>query len=221
MKKVSRSSADIGVSDIVVSDFLDPAQLGAAFEGVLKVFQIGPPAHPRELAIGQAMINLARTHGVQQFVYFSVLQPMISSLRHHWNKLLTQEYLIDSGVPYTVLHPTMFMQSPLRAVQSGVMAAPYSTDQLMSTVDLDDVAEVEVKVLTEDTHLRAAHDLVGDQPLSLRQMATIVSAVAGKAIEVQQAPLDTVTSRLPRARRSRRTGRIRWNACFSTIPGMG
>jgi uncharacterized protein YbjT (DUF2867 family) len=144
------------------------------------------------------MIDLSEERGVSQFVYFSVLQPMISSLRHHWNKLLTQEYLIDSGVPYTVLHPTMFMQNPQRAVQSGVMAAPYSPDQPMSVVDLNDVAEVAVKVLSEDGHLRAAYDLVDGEPLSLRQMAGIVGAVAGKAIEVQQAPLEAVMSSMPR-----------------------
>ncbi len=193
-----RQLTALGISDIVVGDLLDPTQLSAAFESVTQVFHIGPPEHPRELGIGQAMIDLSKQHGVSQFVYFSVLQPMISSLRHHWNKLLTQEYLIDSGVPYTVLHPTMFMQNPQRAAQSGVMAAPYSPDQPMSVVDLDDVAEVAVKVLSEDGHLRAAYDLVGGEPLSLRQMAAIVSGVIGKTIEVQQAPLEAVMARMPR-----------------------
>ncbi|THF69585.1 NAD-dependent epimerase/dehydratase family protein [Deinococcus sp. Arct2-2] len=188
-----------GVHDIVVGDLLDPASLRAAFRDVNQVFHIGPPEHPRELAIGQAMVDLAQEHEVSQFVYFSVLQPFISSLRHHWNKLLTQEYLVDSGVPYTVLHPTMFMQSPQRAIQSGVMAAPYSPDQPMSVVDLDDVAEVAVKVLSEQNHLRAAYDLIGDEPLTLRQRAEIVSRVAGRSIEVQQIPLETVTAQLPRS----------------------
>jgi uncharacterized protein YbjT (DUF2867 family) len=80
---------------------------------------------------------------VRQFVYFSVLQPLISSLRHHWNKRLPQEYLIASGVSYTVLHRTIFMQIPVRAVQSGTMAAPYSPDQPMSVVDMGDVADTE------------------------------------------------------------------------------
>jgi uncharacterized protein YbjT (DUF2867 family) len=191
--------SQFGVSDIVVGNLLDPTQLAAAYEGVTQVFHIGPPENPSELAIGQAMIDLAKEHRVRQFVYFSVLQPMISSLRHHWNKLLTQEYLIDSSVPYTTLHPTMFMQNPARAVQSGTMAAPYSPDQPMSVVDLGDVAEVALKVLTEDTHLRAAYDLVGDQPLSLRQMAAIAGTVAGKSLDVQQIPFDKISGQLPRS----------------------
>jgi uncharacterized protein YbjT (DUF2867 family) len=193
-----RQLSALGITDIVVGDLLDPTRLSAAFEGVTQVFHIGPPEHPRELGIGQAMIDLSKERGISQFVYFSVLQPMISSLRHHWNKLLTQEYLIDSGVPYTVLHPTMFMQNPERAVQSGVMAAPYSPDQPMSVVDLSDVAEVAVKVLREDGHLRAAYDLVGGEPLSLQQMAAIVGAVAGKAITAQQVPIEAVVDRMPR-----------------------
>lgn len=189
----------LGATDIVVGDLLNPDQLSAAFEGVTQVFHIGPPEHPRELAIGQAMIDLASEHQVQQFVFFSVLQPYLSSLRHHWNKLLVQEYLVDSGVPYTILNPTMFMSSPQQAVQSGKMALPWSPDQPMSVVDLNDVAEVAVKVLTEDTHLRAAYDLVGDQPLSQRQMAKIIGTVAGKTIEVQQLPVPTVTAKMPRS----------------------
>lgn len=189
---------DLGVQDVFIGDLLEPAQVRAAFEGVTKVFHIGPPEHPRELAIGQAMIDLAQDHGVQQFVYFSVLHPFISALRHHWNKLLVQEYLIDSGVPYTILQPTMFMRSPQQVVDRGVMAVPYAPDQPMSVVDLEDVARVAVKVLSEDGHLRAIYDLVGDQPLSTRDMADIISRVAGKTIEVQQLPVDVVMHGMPR-----------------------
>ena len=195
---------ELGVSDIVVGDLLDPEQLGPAFEGVTQVFHIGPPEHPRELAMGQAMIDLANAQQVSQFVFFSVLHPFISSLRHHWNKLLVQEYLVDSGVPYTILNSTMFMQSPQQAVQSGKMALPWSPDQPMSVVDLGDVAEVAVKVLGENVsgetgHLRAAYDLVGDQPMSQRQMAEIIGKVAGKQIEVGQAPFEAVTAKMPRS----------------------
>lgn len=189
---------NLGVQDVVVGDLLEPSQLRSAFEGVTKVFHIGPPEHPRELAIGQAMIDLAHEHGVQQFVFFSVLHPFISALRHHWNKLLVQEYLIDSGIPYTILQPTMFMRSPQGVVERGVMATPYAPDQPMSVVDLEDVAEVAVKVLSEDGHLRAIYDLVGDQPLSNRDMANVISRVAGKAIEVQQSPIDEVMQGMPR-----------------------
>ena len=189
---------DLGVQDVVIGDLLEPSQLRSAFKGVTKVFHIGPPEHPRELAIGQTMIDLAQEYGVQQFVYFSVLHPYISALRHHWNKLLVQEYLVDSGVPYTILQPTMFMQSPQGVVERGVMAAPYAPDQPMSVVDLEDVAEVAVKVLSEDGHLRAIYDLVGDRPLSNRDMADVISRVVGKPIEVQQLPIDAVMKQMPR-----------------------
>ena len=120
---------DLGVQDVVIGDLLEPTQVRAAFEGVTKVFHIGPPEHPRELAIGQTIIDLAQEHGVEQFVYFSVLHPSISALRHHWNKLLVQEYLVDSGVPYTILQPTMFMRSPQgwsRAVSWPLRTHPIS-----------------------------------------------------------------------------------------------
>jgi nucleoside-diphosphate-sugar epimerase len=78
------------------------------------------------------------------------------------------------------------------------MAAPYSPDQPMSVVDLADVTEVAVKVLSEPGHLRADYDLVGGEPLTLRQMAEIVSRVAGKQVEAQQVPLDVVMARMPR-----------------------
>jgi uncharacterized protein YbjT (DUF2867 family) len=189
---------DLGVQDIIIGDLLEPAHLRTAFEGVTKVFHIGPPEHPRELAIGQAMIDLAQEHGVEQFVYFSVLHPFISALRHHWNKLLVQEYLVDSGVPYTILQPTMFMRSPQGVVERGVLAVPYAPDQPMSVVDLEDVAEVAVKVLSEAGHLRAIYDLVGDQPLSNRDMADIISRVSGKTIKIQQLPLDVVMQGMSR-----------------------
>ncbi len=78
------------------------------------------------------------------------------------------------------------------------MAVPYATDQAMSVVDLEDVAEVAVKVLSEDGHLRAIYDLVGDEPLSTRDMADIISKVAGKPTEVKQLPLESVAQGTPR-----------------------
>ena len=78
------------------------------------------------------------------------------------------------------------------------MAAPYAPDQPMSVVDLEDVAEVAVKVMSEDSHLRAIYDLVGDRPLSTRDMADVISRVAGKPIEVQQLPVGAVMQGMPR-----------------------
>ena len=186
--------------DYVDGDFFDPLTLRRAFEGVDQVFHIAPPENPGELAIGQAMIDLAAEFKVRQFVFFSVIHPYIAALAHDRMKLLVQQYLVDSGIPYTILQPTIFLQTAgiEKVSEGGTWTAPYSVDVPMSYVDLDDVAEAAVVVLTEANHLRATYELVGTDPLSIREMAASVSEATGHAITVEAVSPETIIGHLPR-----------------------
>lgn len=52
--------------------------------------------------MGQAMIDLAKEYKIRQFAYLSVFHPYIDALPSHRMKLLVQQYLLDSGIPYTI-----------------------------------------------------------------------------------------------------------------------
>ena len=60
----SQASAEhlraLGVREVVVGDITEPAVLGEAIRGVEKVYHVGPTAHPRERAMGLAVVDAAR-----------------------------------------------------------------------------------------------------------------------------------------------------------------
>lgn len=186
--------------DYVQGDFFDTSALRRAFDGVDQVFHIGPPEHPREFAIGQAMIDLAAEHKVRQFVFFSVIHPFIAALAHHRMKLLVQQYLVDSGLPYTILQPTIFLQTAgiEKVLETGTWTTPYSADVPMSYVDQDDVAEAAALVLTDEKHLRATYELVGTDPITIREMAASVTGQTGRPVEVKVVPAQSMIDKLPR-----------------------
>ena len=115
--------------DYLTGDFFDPPTLRRAFDGVNQVFHIAPPDSSGEYAIGQAMIELAAEFKIRQFVFFSVIHTYLA-LPQHRMKLLVEQYLVDSGVPYTILQPTIFLQTAgiEKALQSGSWTVPYSVD---------------------------------------------------------------------------------------------
>lgn len=118
----------------------------ALLRGVDAVYHICPNMHPDEVAIGATLIACAQAAGVKHLVYHSVLHPHVAAMPHHWHKLLVEEQIFASGIPFTVLQPTAYMQNLLgywKSIrQTGLYAVPYPVTTRLSLVDLKDVAVV-------------------------------------------------------------------------------
>ena len=184
--------------EYLTGDFFDPPALRRAFEGVDQVFHIAPPDNPGEYAIGQAMIEVAAEFKIRQFVFFSVIHPYIA-LPQHRMKLLVEQYLVDSAIPYTILQPTIFLQTAgiEEALKTGGWTVPYSVDIPMSYVDLDDVAAAATVVLTEPQHLRATYELVSTDPMSVREMVAFINKETNREITIQATSPESVANDLP------------------------
>ena len=143
--------------------------------------------------MGQLVINAARGARVSHFVYHSVLHPQTESMPHHWFKLRVEEYLIESGMPYTILQPAAYMQnitsSLLEIVEKGVYQVPYSVNTRLSLVDLMDLADAAAIVLTNQEHQGAIYEMVGTKALSQQDIALVLGEVLGRRIQAQQVSL--------------------------------
>lgn len=188
----------IGADEVVVGDMLDPASIRAAVAGCDAVVHIGPPMHPDELTITRSFVDAALAEGVDRFVYYSVMHPFRRDVRHHALKLDATEMIVDSGVPYTVLEPSRYMQhlEPIWAKvrDEGVHAMPFGVDKRFSVVDLLDLAETTAIVATEPGHLYASYELAGPEPLSQTEMAAIIGDVLGREVTARQVPLDEMAA---------------------------
>jgi len=199
----------LGVQEIVVGDLRDKGILTAAVKGARTVYHICPNIHPDELSIGRAVISAAQAANVQRFIFHSVLHPHIEAMPHHWNKLLVEEALLESDIPYTILQPSNYMQNILGGlepgdylqnllggwqsiVEHGLYAVPYGVTSGTKTnmVDLEDVAEASAIVACEPSHMSATYELAGPDLLTQIEIAETLSSKLKRPVRAEQIPIE-------------------------------
>lgn len=185
---------DRGVSDVVVGDLSNPAVAAAAVDGVAKIYHVGPTIHPRERQMGFTLIDAARAAGVEHLVFSSVLHAIITDLIQHEIKRDIEEYLLSSGLEFTILQPANYMLPlKLRPVfERGVFELSWSLDRRQSLVDLGDITDVARLVLTDSgKHAGATYELAAPGRYTGHELGGIISRVLGRPIAVREIDADT------------------------------
>jgi uncharacterized protein YbjT (DUF2867 family) len=113
---------------------------------------------------------------------------------HHWQKMRVEEQLFESGLSYTILQPAPYMQNIL-AYWNDIMKkkkypVPYSENIRLSSVDLEDVAEVAAIILSESGHKGAIYELCGVEILSQIEITQILSQYLGHRVDVKFIPIE-------------------------------
>ena len=190
-EQVARLEA-LGVDNALVGDMLDPVGVARTAKGVRAIYHIAPNVSPNEVTIGRNIIDAARSANVERFVFHSVLHPQIEAMPHHWQKLRVEEMLFESGLFFTILQPTIYMQNILahwdQIIKDGIYPVPYSPESRLSMVDLDDVAQVAVIALTEPGHQNAVYELVGIAAMSQTDVAHMLSEQLHRPVTVKIVP---------------------------------
>jgi len=178
----------------VPADLESGAGLPVAMAGVDGVYHLAPNVHPDEVAIARRVAEAAVAEGVSRFAFHSVLHPDDASMPHHLRKAEAERVVRSRVETATVLRPAAYHQNLVDAALTGRMVVPYSLDSPFTNVDLDDVAEVAVRVLCDDGHEGATLDLAGPEALSVREMAAQATAVLGRPVEAAALSRDTWTT---------------------------
>ncbi|HRV93127.1 MAG TPA: NmrA family NAD(P)-binding protein [Anaerolineae bacterium] len=187
----------VGAREGFVGDLQDEVALTQAARGCHAIYHICPNMHPDEIAIGQRVTAAAKQAGIQRLVYHSVLHPQVEAMPHHWHKLRVEEMLFESGLDFTILQPAAYMQNILGGwqaiVSQGVYRVPYPVETRLSIVDLDDVADVAARVLTEPGHTGALYELAGPDNPSQSEVALLLSDLLGYPVKAEQISIDAWT----------------------------
>jgi NAD(P)H dehydrogenase (quinone) len=185
----------IGVREVVAGQMDDRHAVSRAVSGAEAIYHICPNVNADEVAFATILIDAAIGAGVSRFVYHSVLHPQIEAMPHHWNKMRVEEMLFSSRLDVTVLQPAAYMQNILaewdRMAGSGVYRAPYPTETRISLVDLEDVAEAAVTVLTNSLHSLATYELVGTLPVSQIEIAATFSRALNKPVRAETEAIES------------------------------
>lgn len=190
----ARLVEELGALTVAAGNMQDPAAAGQYFRNVRAVYHICPNMSPDEIAIGEIVLGAALENGVEHLVYHSVLHPQTEEMPHHWAKLRVEEKIIRSGLNFTILQPTVYMQNVIAqwdsVISRGIYPVPYPVETRLSLVDLDDVAEAAAIVLTQPGHDGATYELAGTAPLSQLQVAEALSANLDWPVLAEQTPIE-------------------------------
>jgi len=176
-----------GASEVAVGDLADRASLDAALKGIDAVFYVAPAFMENEAEVGQNMVDAAKQAGVRRFVFSSVIDPVIGALINHSAKAPVEEAIIESGMEYALLQPTLFFQNFVRdwpdVVKTGTYGEPWSAETRFSRVDYRDVAEVAAIALTEDRLLFGTYQLCAEGLLNRTEVAALMGEVLGRELK--------------------------------------
>ena len=199
--------AELPGVEIVTGDMLRPDTLGPALDGVERVLMIsGARQH---LVETQCMfIDAAKAAGVPHVVKFSGAESGVgfdpTAFRGTRNHEEVERYLERSGLAWTHLRPSQFMQNYLvehaRSIAAeGAMCVPMG-DAALAPIDIEDIAKIAVAVLRADGQEGMRYDMTGPEALTMHEVADRISAAIGRPVRYVDVTLDEYRRRLAEAR---------------------
>ena len=172
--------------EVVVGDFDTPELLDEAFKDVDTVLMIAPP-HPEAGGWMTNLIAAAKRADGPRVVRMSALNadpdgPTLNTQQHG----TTDQELEASGLQYTILRPHFFMQNFFMSAPTiGSDGAMYwgMGDGRLGMVDVRDIADVAIEVLTDEAHNGKTYTLTGPASITLEDVASSVGTAVGKDVK--------------------------------------
>ena len=190
----ARAAQELGADETAIGDLEDPASLSAAAAGTEAVFHINPAFAPNEAALGLAMVKAAQDAGVNKFVFSGVIHPSLSKLPNHAAKLPVEQAISESGMIFTILQPTLFMQTLeicwAEVIGEGKLSLPYSKQMRVCYVDYRDVAEAAAIALTSDKLDYGTYELCAPGMINRIELALLMTKILGTAVEAVEPTFD-------------------------------
>jgi uncharacterized protein YbjT (DUF2867 family) len=171
----------------LVGNLLAPETLVPVFRGAERVFVLGQPTSDME-ALERNAIDAAVSAGVKRIVYLSNFTARVGSdLRPNHIHGIHEQLVSSLGLEWTVLGPTRYMTNfpfDWGSVLNDGLLLETGGPGMMTCIDPDDVAEVAVKVLTEDGHDGQMYRLTSEDAFTAADLAALLSQVVGHDVRV-------------------------------------
>lgn len=197
---------------LIKGDLRDPASLRAACQGVDTVIET-VSAMPFSYSPGQndiqhvdlegakALIDAAKAAGVKHFIYTSFSVNLEIDVPLCAAKRAVEKYLMASGLTYTILRPSCFMEVWLGPAvgfdAANAKVTIYgSGDQPVSWIAIKDVVAFAVESLTNPAARNAVLEMGGPEPVSPHQAARLFEHEAGKTFELVHVPVEALKAQM-------------------------
>jgi uncharacterized protein YbjT (DUF2867 family) len=165
--------------------------LAPALRGVDKAILISS-SNPDMESVQSAFIEAAKKFNLKHIVKLSgIIADINSPFRYARMHAEIERRLENSGISFTHLRAGEFMQSYFRQVpfilkQNSLFLS--MGNERIASIDVSDVAEVSVKILTGSGHKGNVYPITGAEALSMDEVAEKFSTVLGRKINYINIP---------------------------------
>jgi uncharacterized protein YbjT (DUF2867 family) len=183
---------DLDGVEFVVGDLDRPEALAPAFDGVNKLFLLTPMG-PHAPAQSMNALWAARQAGVEHVVRLSAIGAAHDApTRNGRLHALSDAELQQSGIPWTILRPSNFMQNLFGSVNGNELYGVFGEGRV-GVVDVRDIAAVAAEVLANpEPHAGRIYTPTGPDSVSLHDAAEEIGRALGKPVRyVPQSPEQT------------------------------
>lgn len=197
-------------AELVEGDLKDHSSIDRACQGATTVIttptailsqQAGDTFRTVDLEGQMHLVDAARIANAGQFVFISVSgnvdaesNPLIGAKR------AVEEHLRQSGLTYTIVRPSFFMEiwlsSHLGFDFNNAKATIYGSGKnKISYISLFDVAQLVAKALSNPAGRNAVIELGGAEPLSQIEVVRIFEEISGRPFAMQFVPEEALRAR--------------------------
>lgn len=186
-------------AEVVIGDLDKPETITRAVEGIEKIYLLtwnGPTQQQQ----AENVIQAAKLTGNIHIVRHSMWGPEGSRIVKQGNQV--EQSLKSSGLPWTILRPTFFMQNTLSAaptITSQGMIYWDMKDGRLGMIDVRDIVDSACAVLTGSGYEGKSYVLTGPAAISFHDVARTFSRVLGTDVKYVSVPGDAALQSLMQA----------------------
>lgn len=184
-------------------DFINSDTWMPCMDGVNKVFLMRPPHISNIRRDMEPFLRFLKEIEITQVVFMSVQGADKNRKIPHYD---IEQACISLELPYTFIRPSFFMQNlsttHLNEIRDDSNVFTPTGKGKTNFVDVRDIADVAIRLLVDEGHIRKAYTITGDISYSYGEIADHLSKGLGRRIDfADPGPLKFVIHSLKRGRK--------------------
>ena len=179
-------------AEVAQATYDDSEAMRRALDGVDTLFLVSASEAEDRVSEHTAAVDAAVAVGVSRILYLSFLNAApdatFTFARDHWH---TEAHIRGSGLRFTFLRDSLYQDFMPVYVGGDLTIRGPAKDGRVSTVAVDDIADVATAVLLANSeHDDMTYDVTGPAALTLDEVARELSRASGRRVRYQPETLD-------------------------------
>lgn len=179
--------SDLAAQGVAVAelDYAKPETVAAAVKPGDTLLLVSGSEPGSRLPLHLAAIDAAKAAGVARIVYTSVLGATTSPLVLAPDHKATEEALVASGVPFTILRNGWYTENYVGEIDKGRETGAITAsvgDGRLASASRKDYADAAAAVLTTEGHEGAVYELSGDEAWTFDDLAAAIGELVGREV---------------------------------------